>query len=769
MADRPDERTRAVSGSYEQLLEQGHDLAWAGNWREAAAAYRNAVTLRGDDAVGYINLGLALAKSGDPREALRAYQRALVLNPGDVTTLQKVAELHAQLGERLQAASTYLLLADRYIEARQPANAVRAWQQVVQYEPTNRVAFRRLADAYQRGRRNDLAAQALTALARIHAEAGETNEAAQLAQQALGLSPESAPARQLLTVLRAAPPDETAPMPRRRGTGTLLRGTGAGPRGTDPLDFSTLQTEAPPDEDEEAREASPGRSPAEVAQERAVARLANSIFEGGRSNPRADALLARALDLQTRGLVEEAARFYEQVIQEGSDSADTRVTLATLYQKLFRFGDAVQQFEQVIGSPEYGVAALFGIGQCYWNQGRIDEALQHFQQAVESLDPEATEREQADELLGAYAGLVDAYDAMGDQEEAQRVVTRLSDSLSNRGWDERLREWQGYYGAGTGVPIEPLDSRVSALIESAMEAATQYRARGLVSAAIDEVYEALPEAPHYLPMHLLLAELFLEDRRVDAAVAKLITVADVYLIRSNPTQAVRVLKRALEIAPVEQSVRGRLIDLLMTHGEIDEAIHHTIQLAEGFYELAQIDRAVDKLNEALRLAPRANMEHEWQIRVQRRLADIHLQRLDWRRAAAAFEGVYNLRPEDLEVARRLSDLYGTKLGQAERAQALIEQTVQRLGESGDVADAVRFMQEEIEARPNDPDLFRLLGELYVAGGNVEAAAQSWEQAVELLVRGQERAQAAALLRRIVSLHSAREQRYRAMLNHMMKM
>ena len=98
MTDAPNERQTDAGSTYQSLLERGHDLAWAGQWREAVAAYRRAITLRDNDPMAHVNLGLALSQAGEARDALQAYQRALQLNPGDVTALQKMAEIHAQLG-----------------------------------------------------------------------------------------------------------------------------------------------------------------------------------------------------------------------------------------------------------------------------------------------------------------------------------------------------------------------------------------------------------------------------------------------------------------------------------------------------------------------------------------------------------------------------------------------------------------------------------------------------------------------------------------------
>lgn len=783
--------TPTTQQAYQEWLDKGHDLAWAGNWQQAAIAYQRAIDLRGDEPVAHISLGLALYEFGEMRRALVSYQRALQLQPGSVAALQKIADIHARLNEKLQAASSYLALADSYMREKQPAQAVRAWQQVVRYDPVNLTAYRRLADAYKRGRRNDLAAQAILALGRVHAELGNEGEALSLARQAIELQPDFGPAHQFLNLLQSPGSSQavvglparggTGPLRRTAGTGPLRRGGNTGPlhgstgslrpgstsslRGaTGPLDFDSLQVEGFPGAGREA-----GSSPIELAQQRALARMAEAVFESDSVDLLIEGMKATAIDLQTRGLVEEAARTYQEIIQAGGGSSEVYYTLGTLYQTMLRFDDAIREFKRVTTEPDFSTAALFAIGQCYQSQGRMDEALSHFLEALKVIDMQTVEHSQADEIIRLYEGLADSYEAKGDQTQAAHFIDLLAEFLTSRGWEDKLHELRARMGsAAEGITlIELLDTTDSELALAAVEVGTYYRSRGLTLAALDELFWALPAAPYYLPLHLLMAELFVDDGRPEDAVSKLVVVAEVYMTRSNPTQAIRALKRALEIAPVDQSVRGKLIDMLMSHGELDEAIDNYIQLAEGFYQLAQGERAIEKLNEALRMAPRGNPEHEWGMKIQRRLADIHMQRLDWRRAVAAYEGIIAMRPQDTDVAQRLSDLY-FKLGSDERAVGIIENTADRIMETEGGFAMLRFVQHQVDQRPNDIALVKLHGELQAQVGDNEGAAKSWERAVELMIRKGERVQGIALLRRIVGLRPANEARYRAMLQHLSK-
>lgn len=753
------ELEHSTEQAYQTWLNKGNDFAWASNWEQAVIAYQKAIELREDDPIAYINLGLSLYESGELRKALEVYQRVLELNPGNLDALPKIAEIHARLGEKLQAATSYLSLADNYMKARRPADAVRIWQKVVRYDPMNPIAYHRLANAYKRGRRLDLAAQATLALARIHSERGQEKQAFKFALQAIKLHPDFVPAQQFLALLEANSQKQGA-FPTKRGTGPLIRGTDPLSK-TGPLDFESLQAEA------KGLDSENGSSPTKLAQQRALARLAQDVFDSDAVDLRIETMKAEAIDLQTRGLVEDAARTYEDIIKAGSSNSSIFYNLGILYKTMLRFKEAIKYLNYVSNSADFAMAAHFAIGQCYQSQGRPDEALAYFRDALNAVDSKTVSDEQADEIIGIYEGLIDSYDAKGEQEQVKHFNNKLHELVMTRGWEDKLDDVRLRLGHNGTEEFGALhQDRGQQLVERAIEKSKQYQTQGWVLTAIDELYWVLPLASDYLPLHLQLAELYVLNHREDDAVSKLEMVAEVYLTRTNPTQSIRTLQRALEIAPVDQKVRRKLIDLLMSHGQIDEAINNYIQLADGFYQLVQVDEAIKKLNEGLRLAPRGNPKYSWTLKIQKRLADIYIQQLDWRRAAKAYEGILREQPKKIEVSTRLADLY-FKLGKNERAYTLITRVANQLEQEQDEMAVLKFLRNQLQENPDNLKLIKLLGEKQAKQGDIEGAAQSWERVVEGLVRTGSRAQGAGLLRRMIGLGSANEKRYRAMLRHLM--
>ena len=143
----------------------------------------------------------------------------------------------------------------------------------------------------------------------------------------------------------------------------------------------------------------------------------------------------------------------------------------------------------------------------------------------------------------------------------------------------------------------------------------------------------------------------------DEAVAKLEAVANTYNARGDAWQAAAMYASALELAPVHSGVRARLTDLLVKSGRIDEALEQYLILADGYYQMAQMEQAIDTYEQALAVAPRGGMELQWQVRILHRVADIHIEHIDWQRAAATYEQIRVLDPDDERARLGLMQLH----------------------------------------------------------------------------------------------------------------
>lgn len=719
---------------YQQLLDEANTLLWEGKPATAAERCRQAIELRPDDPTAWMHLGYALFEANRLDEALDAYVRAETLRPGDVAAMTKIAEIQAALGRTPQAVQAFLKLADRYMELRQPAQAVRTWQLVLRYDPDNERALRNLAEAYRRGNRPNLAARALVTLARRFTKAGYPDQAIQVLEEALTLTPEDDEARRMLAKLRGEEIEAT----------------------------------------EEAAGIDHLPSPTEEAAQRALERMAEAFFEQAEKGEGEDLSLdlkrAKAIDFQTRGLLREALQLYTEILEESEPEPELLYNIGILHLELLHYNEAIEFLTQASHTPEYAVPANIALGQAYQRMGKYAEARDHYMKAVKLVDLQAVDREQADEMIQLYEGLAESAEAIGDRAEAEKVTRALSEFLSQKGWEDKLREVRLRLGdlMGEDVSIDAIiDNERSSQVVDAINKIQRYAQEGLLRAALDEYYFALSVAPYSLLLHMQIADVLLKAGRVEQGIAKLLTIAEVQIVQGNPRQAMKTLERVLEYAPLATSVRSDLIDLQVSHGEIDAALENYLALADAYYNLAQGDLAVDRLQEALRIAPRGSDPVAWQKRIYRKVAHIHSQRLNWAKAAAALEELIEIDPSDAEAAAELADLY-YRLGHEEHARTVLRDVTGMLRREGKTETAMLIWQRTLQQRPEDVELRIAMGEELLAAGNVDEAAKVWEEALEPLVKSGQRAKAAALLRRMIGLKTSDEQRYRKMLAALMR-
>jgi tetratricopeptide (TPR) repeat protein len=120
--------------------------------------------------------------------------------------------------------------------------------------------------------------------------------------------------------------------------------------------------------------------------------------------------------------------------------------------------------------------------------------------------------------------------------------------------------------------------------------------------------------------------------------------------------ATRVLRRVIQLAPMDLGARTRLIEQLVSRGQVDEAISEYLQLADIYYRLAELDMARKTYTTALRVVQQANADRNWNIHILQRMADIDMQRLDWKQAIRVYEQIRTLRPDDQGVRKNLIEL-----------------------------------------------------------------------------------------------------------------
>jgi tetratricopeptide (TPR) repeat protein len=270
---------------------------------------------------------------------------------------------------------------------------------------------------------------------------------------------------------------------------------------------------------------------------------------------------------------------------------------------------------------------------------------------------------------------------------------------------------------------------------AAMSLSQEYIKRGALTAATEVCYQAIQAAPTYLPVHLRLAEIFSQGDRIDDAVNKYQVAADLYMVREETRNAIGVYKRMLRLKPMDVVVRSRLIDLLISFGEIDQALEQYLALADAYYQLAQVNKALEKYAEALRLVPRASDEKEWHVRLLRKIADLHMRRVNWREALDVYRRLVAVTPDDERARLHLIDL-NYKLGRTKQADKEVVAMVEYYRSRNEDGRALALLQEAVRLQPQQMALRARLARAYIDAGMREEAITELDSLGELqLERG----------------------------------
>lgn len=741
---------------HEKAIREGLNFAWEGKWKKAVEAYKKALSEIDDDPVVHNHLGLAYFELEQFDDALGAYTEASRLAPEDPAPLARIAEIHERQGQRHAAADAYFSVAGIHQRRRAWSEAIQAFQRATQLHPDHLPAHLALAEIFVELDQPQRAAKEYLNLARVLQRQGQLNKALDQCHRALEIDPRNAEARALAEGLQLGTAEEievvpVSPSPAEEGASPVDMAR----------DLALEELAGIPFEDIQVGPAADISDFATSAQAREKPTL---------SRPQIDALVAQAIDFQTRGLIDEAIACYTRVIDAGVDRPAAHFNLGLLYQLRLRFEPAVEEFRKAVRHPQYGLGSHFALGECYKALGRVDEALEHFVQALKIVDLGTVQREQADDLINLYDALADSYIAKGDRDKALTFANSLIEFLSSKGWEDKAREARQRLNSMSedGVTMslaEILAAPSAETLLSAMSLSQEYVRRNALTAATEVCYRAIQAAPTYLPLHLRLAEIFTQDGRIEDAVTKYQTVADLYLVREETRQAIGVYKRILRLMPMDVVIRSRLIDLLISSGEIDQALDQYLALADAYYQMAQVSKSLEKYTEALRLVPRASDEAVWRVRLLRKMADIHMRRANWNDAVQLYRQLVSSAPEDERARLNLIDLY-YKLGRTREADQATVAMIDYYRSQGDSERLLALLQEAVRLQSQQMALRARLARAYIDAGMREEAIAELDALGELQLDAGLREQAMATVRFIISLKPKNLEAYRQLLTQL---
>ena len=768
-----------MSGNQEAFhtaMNQGHSSAWDQNWPDAVSFYRKALDEFPNDPMALISIGLAFLEMKDFESALTQYQKASAISPNDPVPYEKMAYIYESMGRNRESIKVGMQAAELQLRARDVEKSIESWVHVIMLDPENLNARTRLAMIYDKmGRKQEAAGEYLSAASLMQA-AGDTAKAIQAVRYCLQIAPDNIEVQNAMKLLKS---NEHLPKPiRPKGSGWLK---------TARMENLQKLQEIAGEGDENKMD------PVAEARQKALEELADMLFDqtdenpngstgrrvvtsltrgtGGLSLEQAERTrillhLGHAIDLQSQGNEKRAAEELQRVLDIGLEKTAVYFELGMLLTE-----DnpelSLRYLQHALRRKEYALGSQLLIGKIHERQGNLRNAAIAYLRAFRLADIQTVPEELAGELSQLYEPIMEAQNHENNDETLASVCRSVRTQLMRLDWREYLiKAREQLPPTNEGTPPIPLmemllHSRSSQVVEALINV-KELASSDFTRSAMEEAFHALQYAPTYLPLHIQIGDLLIKEGRVQAAVEKFLLVAELYEVRGEIDQAIRVLKRVTSMVPMDLTVRNNMIELLSSHERIDEAISEYYDMGEIYYRLAELDKARQSYLSALRLAQQSRTNRIWAVQILTKVADIDMQRLDWRQALRIFEQLRTLQPEEKSARMQLIDI-NFRLTQDDAALKEVDDYIKVLEENQSTKESILFIQELIDERPEKIELRRRLAEALVRDKQVKKAIEQMDQLADKLLDNGDTWGAIEMLEAIIALNPKNIEDYRQVL------
>lgn len=692
---------------FDESIQKANDHVWAEEWANALKAYRRALREFPKDVSALMGYAWALLNARELDEALEIYKQLTRLTPSDPGPYERIAEILKHKGETAEAAEMYYQAARHYNRQGLIRKYIAALEASAALEPRNPTVWGYLLEVYKEQRDVDNAVLAAVWLAYLFQDQHRERaiEVCREMQQFISHDPRLAKTLKMLhsdrRIEEPPPIGSRVPMP------------------TDELD----------EDGGEMEEADGG--PLHQAQQRALEQLAESIFEenkpqvAGFSQMEIDMLIGKAIDTQTRGDLEEAQKTYESLQHGGFSIPPIHFNLGILYKEQGRFAKAIAQFEQSLAAPEYELGSHFALGECIFAQENYTKALEHYLAALKAVDLTTVEAPRAESLRHVYTSLAESIIDPNKPEKNRALCESLSNFLGQPNWLEQIQQARQSLDrltdSETVLSLAELVSRPNATgILQSVTRAQSYQQKKAFYRAQEELFHTIGQAADYLPLHHLLGDILLENDNFDQGIAKFRAIARTYETRGQHAQALSTYREIMQLFPLDVETQQKMIHLYLQQRRFEEAMAQQLQMADAYYQLAQVEEARETYETALGLAPQARNEQEWRARILHHIANLDEQRLNWRDAIKSYEEIVRIHPEDEESYIALFRLY-PRVGKARLGVNALDRLIHSHLKKRDIKRVLSLLENLIEEDPQNIPLRARITQLYTKLGQREKA------------------------------------------------
>jgi tetratricopeptide (TPR) repeat protein len=475
--------------------------------------------------------------------------------------------------------------------------------------------------------------------------------------------------------------------------------------------------------------------------------------------------IGQAIDAQTKNQENHAADELEKALEAGFTDPSLYFDLGFLRSKTEPMENAIPHLQIAVKHMDYALGSRLLMAQIQRHLEHLPEATVEYLEALKIADSIVVPPEKSAEIRQLYESLIESQSQQTDTEKMEQLCDNISHLLLRPNWRSEVtqaREQLPKYAEGIMPLAEILTQAQSGQVIEAVGRVRQFARSGYLRSAMDEAFESFKFAPTYLPLHTLIGDLLIQEGRTQDAITKYSVVAQAYSVRGETAQAISLLRRVVQVAPMDLSARSQLIDHLAARGQVDDAIGEYIDLAEIYYRLAELDMARKTYTTALRLAQQGGADRLWSVKLLQRMADIDMQHLDWRQALRVFEQLRTLEPDDFSVRKNLIEL-NMRLDQKPEAVAELENLMAHLDGAGRRGEVIPFLEELVNENPQQAIPRRALADEYRQAKRIPEAVAQLDKLGENLLNQGDREGASQAIEAILALNPPNQANYQALL------
>ncbi|HET9110976.1 MAG TPA: tetratricopeptide repeat protein [Ktedonobacterales bacterium] len=315
-------------------------------------------------------------------------------------------------------------------------------------------------------------------------------------------------------------------------------------------------------------------------------------------------------------------------------------------------------------------------------------------------------------------------------------INSLNDPGLHDGADPLSRIIEGLAGpqAGLRASLETLPPQQRAQVAQAVREIENYIGHGLLTAAIEQCMRVLEIAPQYLDIHVLLAEIYVRQGKIEQATPKYVILAEQYLMSGRIDSAIATYRRILQLEPSNLQFRIKLIELLAQEGRTEEALTERMAAAEAYLRAGYADRAVQEYEQALVAWPGS-------VQVRLSYANALMRAGKAAQAVAEYQRVLQVDPGNVQALARWQIALATGVGVtpgmsapgAGSGRVAELETLGRLLRAlraenfRTYDDIVREYVQALDKTPGSPNLRYALGQVHLAAGRQQEALTAFQQ------------------------------------------